>query len=189
MCLLKFVKNIVGVGHKEDNVLGYSELDIIRGRLNLIHGKGKTLLYVGVNQRRAFLLRAFAEWEYDIELIEIFKANVDFCKRYYAFPIIHGDICKADELLTKQYDVIAWIHGPEHIKKIKLESTLKKLEKKTKFVLLIVPEGNSSQGIVDNNKYEKHLWDPYMEDFQNLGYKVQRESVNNKALVAWKGNI
>lgn len=167
--------------------MGYSELDIIRGTISdITDGKGKNLLYVGINQRRAFLLRAFAEWQYDIELIEIFKPNVEFCRRFYAFPIIHGNICKANELLTKKYDIIAWIHGPEHIKKNKLKSTLKKIEEKAKLVLLIVPEGHNPQGIVDNNKHEKHLWDPHPEDFQNLGYKVKHETVNNKDLIVWK---
>jgi len=152
----------------------------------MVDGNGKIMLYVGVNQRRAFLLRAFAEWNYEIEIVEIFKPNVDFCKRFYAFPIIHGDICKADEILTKQYDIIAWIHGPEHIDKSKLKLTLEGLEKHAKLILMIVPEGHSPQGAVDNNKDEKHLWDPYPDDFKNLGYTVQRETVNNKALVIWK---
>lgn len=165
--------------------MSYSEIDIIRGISQMADGKGKSLLYVGANQRRAHLLRFFAKLKYDIEIIEVFDDNIEFCKRFYAFPIIQGDIRHIKKFTTKFYDVISWIHGPEHIEKNELKNVLKQLENQAKIVLMVGPNGKSVQNEVDGNKYEKHLWSLDKKTFIDLGYNVKLIN-DDRALIMWK---
>lgn len=165
--------------------MSYGEIDIIRSIPQILNGKNKTLLYVGINQRRAHLLRFLFNLGYNIEIIEIFGPNVEFNRKFYAFPIIQGDIRQLKKFTTKVYDVIAWIHGPEHIAENELKDTLKVLENQAKNILLIGPNGKNIQDEVDNNIYEKHLWSLDEKVFVNLGYNV-RPANENKVLVVWK---
>ena len=129
-----------------------------------------TCLYVGGSRRRVFMLKELCIAEYNIEIIEVFKPNVDFLKRMYAFPVIHGDIRSYD---IKKYNVIFWSHGPEHISKDELIPTLEKLKSKCTTLVLLFPEGESIQGEVDDNIYEKHLTTLSSQYFYNLGYETK----------------
>ena len=50
---------------------------------------------------------------------------IKYLKKFYE-NVIQGDVREIDKIISKFYDVIVWWHGPEHIEKEKLESTLKK---------------------------------------------------------------
>lgn len=164
-----------------------SEIEILKNKIKgLSDGYGKTLLYVGVNTRRDMFLKNFTLWDYNIEIIEAFEPNVKFCRKFYAFPVICGDIRNADQILTHTYDVIAWIHGPEHIKKEEFSKTFKKLEDKAGFVLLIAPKGNNPQEAVDGNPYERHLSSIYAKDLESFDYNTILARPNGQVLVAWK---
>lgn len=150
--------------------------------IGLFRNTNKTCLYVGASHRRVFGLKELCMAGYDIEIIEVFKPNVEFLKKKYKFPVIHGDIIKEN---IKKYDLIFWSHGPEHINKNDLEPVLDKLNRKCKQLVLLFPEGASPQGAVDGNINETHLNTLYASDFRSIGYKTKKCKGGS---VAWRLN-
>lgn len=98
---------------------------------NIEDGYGKSLLYVGAGNRY-YLLNDFQKWGYNIEIIEIWKPNVDILKKIFPFTIIHGDIKHFKTIINKSYDICCWWHGPEHIKKEEFPNTINEIEKNVK---------------------------------------------------------
>jgi len=138
---------------------------------NIENGYEKFLLYIG-GGNRCYLLNDFQKWKYEIEIIEIWKPNVDFLKKTFSFPVIHGDIRNFKTIINKSYDICCWWHGPEHINKNDFEKLLPKLEQKCKLLILGCPEGYSPQEEINGNPYEKHLWSVETEYLKNMGFSV-----------------
>lgn len=89
-----------------------------------------------------------------------------------------------------KWDVVMWIHGPEHIEKSELADTLRNIESYTRYLVVLgCPWGVYKQGKSYGNPYEVHRAYLYPEDFLKLRYKV--ESIGAKDtpgsnLTAWK---
>ena len=146
----------------------------------------KDLLYIGVSKKHFQFKDYLHELQYNITLLEIYKPNLEsYLNKYIC---INADIVKFET--EQKWDVIMWWHGPEHISKEELESTLKKLETMAKkLIILGCPFGKYVQGIVNNNPYQIHKNYIYPKDLIKLGYLV--ETIGNQDrqgsnLLAWK---
>lgn len=158
-----------------------------------------TLLYIGARPGGVAYLPEFMEAGYEITILEIWPDNVDFCRQHLGVKrVVGGDVRAVDKLLPPRhfrgavdkewpiyhFDVAFWHHGPEHVEKCELASTLEKLEALADCVILGCPCGKSSQGIIYNNIYEQHIAALEPADFKSLGYEVDTWE---DRLIAWKG--
>ena len=147
----------------------------------------KTILYIGVWPDRFQFETQLKKIGYDITIIEAFYPYVAQ-SRARGYEAFHSDIC---EFTTdREWDVVMWWHGPEHIEKKILPQTLKSLEKMANnYVVLGVPWGKYSQGNKDDNKWMIHKATLFPNDFLELGYKVETLGKENKRgsnLLAWE---
>ena len=144
----------------------------------------KELLYIGVTKTH-FQFGTYL-YKYNITLLEAHTPNLESYLDKYT--CINADITKFET--EQKWDVVMWWHGPEHINKEDLKSTLKKIEKMAKkLVILGCPWGRYLQGIVNNNSYQVHKNHIYPKDLIELGYLVETIGRIDKAgsnLLAWK---
>jgi hypothetical protein len=135
----------------------------------------ESILYVGASKQRMNFLTDFRKRNYQITVLEAFKENVDYLKRFsWIEKVFLGDVRSFKFPAKKKYDVIFWWHGPEHIEKKDLEKTLKKLESVCKKVVVLgCPFGVSEQGEAYGNSYERHLSFLDGTEFTKLGYDVE----------------
>jgi len=132
-----------------------------------------SVLYVGARTDRMDYGDEFRKGPTKIDVLEIFKPNVIYLKSLdWINEVHHGDVrsCSID----KDYDIVFWWHGPEHIKEEELANTLTWLEEKAKVaVVLGCPWGKSPQGHLHNNPNEEHVSHYDYQIFEDLGYKVE----------------
>jgi len=162
--------------------------DQIRRNIPLFFTKElKDLLYIGVNEKHFQFKKYLHELKYNITLLEAFEPNLNCYKNNY--ECIHANITKFYNPISR-WDVIMWWHGPEHISKQELPLTLMNIEKMAnKLVILGCPWGKYIQGAVDDNPYEVHKADLYLEDLTKLGYSIDtigRVDVGGSNILAWK---
>ncbi len=157
----------------------------------------KTLLYIGANPHRIELLDLFYKAGYKIDVLEIFPANVkglkELNKKEKIFnKIYEGDVKEIEEIITdKTYDVVCWWHGPEHVEKHHIKSTLLQLEGLTDHIIFTgCPWGKYPQGAEYGNTHEEHKSCLYLLFFRKLGYKTRTTKIKiNKRgsnILAWK---
>jgi len=163
----------------------------------VVPSAGKTLLYIGASRWRQDLLPELASRGWIIDIIEIFKENVDFLREHCRPPrrdgggvrsIIHGDV--RTELLGS-YDAAVWWHGPEHVPEEDLPAALGRLEKAARLVVLAAPFDDPASDPDApppyGNPHERHLWPVLPEDLQALGYEtIKVPRPRSPAIVAWK---
>jgi len=151
--------------------------------------KFKTVLYVGANTHRCHILPTFRNRGYEIDIVEPHKPNCDYYTGVIGIRNTYNVTIQEFNPEDK-YDVVFWWHGPEHVKKEELESTLKHIESMTKkYVVLGCPWGNNPQEAIDGNYFEIHRSSMYVEDFEKLGYNVDTIGTKdnwNSNLIAWK---
>ena len=152
----------------------------------ILSGGGKPALYVGASAWRAYMLGDLVRWGWQPEVLEIWPENVYFVKRAWGFPVIQGDVATIP--LARIYGLCLWWHGPEHIRKEDLPSTLAKLEAQCDIVVLGCLAGHDPQPVLYGNSCEGHLWDVSPDDFRALGYSVRVEPRPNHSpnITAWK---
>jgi len=164
---------------------------------DLFSGKYRSVLYVGANQKRQHFLENFENSKYDeIVIIEAFHENFEFLKRKFEhdsskqYRVIEGDIRDMEKFGLASFDVVFFWHGIEHLPQQDIKPTLKKLEKKSKhLVVLGMPFGKYEQGPEYGNPYEEHVSIIYPSTLQKFGYKtetlgnVDEEGSN---ITAWK---
>lgn len=163
-----------------------SVLDNVPGIEN---GHGKTMLYVGANRYRAYLFNMFRGFGYEIDILEIFHENVEIIKksgRWDFNEIIEGDIRKIKQL--KDYDVICWWHGPEHVEKEEFLNLVEVFDKKFDIIIVGGPLNDTiGQGPEYGNVHETHLWVIQLEDLVNVGFDtVVVKRKNTDHVTAWK---
>ncbi|MCU7834982.1 MAG: hypothetical protein KZQ83_06960 [gamma proteobacterium symbiont of Taylorina sp.] len=136
----------------------------------------KTLLYVGARDNRFLFGDTFFSFDYKITLVEAFKKNCDYLETLDMIDEIHHlDILELNKssLINNKFDIVMWIHGPEHVYKKEFEKILPSLEKITnKHLVLMCPWGEYPQGAIYGNSYEIHKQAYYPEDFEKLGFKT-----------------
>jgi hypothetical protein len=151
---------------------------------NILQNLNKSMLYIGASTNRAHWLEEFTQI-YQTDVLEIWQPNLEFITKNYKCNTILGDV-RTTQL--KFYDIIFWWHGPEHIHKNELPTTLNNLENKTNLIVLACPKGSYPQDTIYGNPYEEHLWNIEPEDLNNLGYStsiIVRKPIPD-ALLAWK---
>lgn len=133
----------------------------------------KTVLYIGARNKRIDYGDTFVEKQYDITVLEIFEPNVRYLKTVkWIKEVIHADVTTFET--DKKYDIVFWWHGPEHVEKSQLETTIKKLEGMANIaVVLGCPWGNVVQADKDSNPHERHI--SYLDrgDFEKMGHTVE----------------
>ena len=139
--------------------------------------KGKSLLYVGANSSRFHYEENIREAGYLIDVLEAFKENVDNLKRTPWINTIHGDIRKFYPL--KDYDVVFWWHGPEHVLANDLRPTVERIKTYAKTIVVGCPWGRREQGSVGGNPFEVHANHLYERDLEYLGFSVDAVGVKD----------
>jgi len=142
----------------------------------LLHPKaeGLTCLYVGATPWRFQLGEELHDAGYEITLLEVDKDNAYF---YQGHPWLAGGVIWADvrapSALDRQWDVVVWWHGPEHIPSDDLEPTLRYLEEiANQLVVLAVPWGENLQPVVEANIHQEHKAHYQPGNLERLGYKT-----------------
>lgn len=135
--------------------------------------KHKSVLYVGARTDRMDYGEEFKNAGYKIDIIEIFKKNVDYLLQIpWINDVYHQDVRSV--IVPEKYDIVFWWHGCEHIPSEDLEDTLYKLEKIAKVaVVLGMPWGYYKQRALLGNPNEEHI--SYNEHgvFEKRGYEVE----------------
>lgn len=112
-------------------------------------------------------------------ILEVFPKNhSDFEQlvwsgRYSADAIL-GDVRRIDSLVKpREWDIIFWDHGPEHVTWEDLQACTPKIFSMCgKMLLYSAPWGEWPQGIEDNNEHEVHRNSVTVEQFKELGLET-----------------
>lgn len=159
-----------------EKLMDIEEKTLIDNIPEINNGQGKTMLYVGANQSRAFLTDSFLKAGFTIDCLEIYNSNAEYWKEQKTFEnMIVGDIRNIDQLINKNYDTIVWWHGPEHIPKEDVYQTFLKIFEKTND--LVVSAGPYMGAVADftgiyGNPAESHLWSMDKVIFENLDMEI-----------------
>lgn len=152
-----------------------------------------SVLYVGASCDRQQMLKDFRNRNFIIDIVEPFKDNYEYCKLIPGIRKVYDDTIQLYASRTenyKQYDVVFWWHGPEHISDKEVERTFNQIEAMaTKLVVLGCPWGKYEQGPIKGNIYEIHKTDWDVKDFESMGYKTStlgQKDVSGSNLLAWK---
>ena len=108
-----------------------------------------------------------------VTVVEAFEPNVQFIRDLtWVEEVIHSDIRRFSS--NKEFDIVFWWHGPEHISSADLAKVVRRLEvHATKAVVLGCPWGRYEQTAKDGNPYEAHLSQYDHGDFERLGFEVE----------------
>jgi hypothetical protein len=149
--------------------------------------EGKTCLYIGARKNRFQFEHQLKTLGYSITVLEAFQPNVEYL-RSMGKEVIEADITKYET--GRKWDLVMWWHGPEHINRLLLPGTVKKLEKMAnKFIIMGCPYGYCKQDALHGNEYEIHRSALYIEDFLYLGYNAEaigEKDVGGSNLLSWK---
>lgn len=117
------------------------------------------------------------EWN----VIEAYKPNCDDLKLgNHNYPIYNIDV-RNILTLNKSWDMIIWLHGPEHVEWEDFKSIRNLIEKcANKSVIYQAPIGHWPQDAIYGNIYEKHLATLLPEMFEELGYQTQMHKTSNE---------
>lgn len=157
---------------------------------------GKTALYVGATPRRFQMVPELSDANYDITLLEAFKPNADYYAGHPCFTeVICADVQDIGKVANgREWDLVVWWHGPEHVGRERLPQTLVNLEAvANRMVVLGCPWGQNLHGVVDGNPYSIHRNHIDVPDLEKLGYEVKTLGEKGNPgtwchLLAWKEN-
>lgn len=162
-----------------------------------------SLLYIGakvVEKKRLSWggmrwIPQFHKAGYKIDVIEIWPKNVESLNRFNAEEnafnrIIKGDARILNLYVKRKYDIVMWYHGPEHVRKIYVRKTLRRLEQfATKLVIIGCPWGFYKQGATQKNFREIHVSALYLDIFESIGWQtdtIGESDVPGSNILAWK---
>lgn len=125
---------------------------------------GKSALDIGARYRTKYGAGLFVGLQKlgikDYIILEIFDGYVKDLKSR-GYPVIQGDVRKIQEYFQPEsFDIVAWIHGPEHLNNlVEICDSIDKLKEITKrWLILSFPIGAEKQGAVDGNPWQKHRY-------------------------------
>lgn len=137
-----------------------------------IEGDGKTLLYIGARHKKFSWSQVIQEAKYKIHVLEIFKKNVKTLQTFDFIEEVYYDDIRTTTL-DKEFDVVIWHAGPEHVTKEEFKDASKNIDRLcTSLSILVCPDGPRPQGIIYGNKWEKHVAEYTKEDLEQYGYEV-----------------
>jgi hypothetical protein len=85
------------------------------------------------------------------------------------------------ESISKNFDAIIWLHGPEHIHWHEFLELRHKIEAKANHLVIYqAPIGECPQEEIYNNPYEKHISTLNGKMFEEIGYKVVNHDKNGE---------
>lgn len=155
----------------------------------------KSILYVGGHMRfgrNLQLLPYFEKAGYEIDIVEIFYDNCvqmtnAIQEQGRNIRVIWADI--KGYVPDREYDIVLWHHGCEHIRKDELPNVLSSMLQYTKHLIILgTPNGNYEQGAEYGNQYEIHQSHWSEEDFQDLELHTSAIGVpgtQNGNIFAW----
>ncbi len=107
--------------------------------------------------------------------ISILEGYMPYCfritKMFPDWKIYHCNILEAEAITNinwSEFDFIIWSHGPEHVSKDNAIRVVNYLQKHSKFIVLIMPNGYYRQGIIEGNYLEQHQHHWKAEDWLDL---------------------
>lgn len=134
----------------------------------------ESVLYIGASPGRQILAKEFRDHGAHLDLVEVWPPNLEALSKTHTAifdNFILGDVRRLGEVIKKEYDVVCWWHGPEHVTKEEFESTVQSLRQYVKHLVVIAcPYGNYPQGMKDGNLFETHYLALTPEDFHRLGW-------------------
>lgn len=109
------------------------------------------------------------EWS----VMEVFEPNCRDLRNYgHNYQIYNLDV-KDIELIEREWEMILWLHGPEHVIWDSFLMIRKSIELKSKKITIYqAPIGEYPQDAIYGNIYEKHLSTLYPKMFEELGYDI-----------------
>jgi len=121
--------------------------------------RGGTLLYIGA--RLPDGLRGIPEIQnagYTVTILDVWPGNVQEL-REAGWNVTQGDVRDAARVFKrKQFDVVFWWHGPEHVEKLELGKVVSGLKKIARRLLVAgCPWGLYEQGEEYGNPHERHV--------------------------------
>lgn len=147
----------------------------------------KTVLDVGCGDG-TFMALINKDGNFKITGVEIFPEYVKRAKETGVYEkVIEKDVMKIN-FSPKSFDAAVCSQVIEHLKKpdgIKLISKISEIAKEV--VIIGTPNGHYSQGVYDENVYQKHLSEWRVEDFQKMGFKVYGQAT--KLIYGEKGYL
>lgn len=146
-----------------------------------------SLLYVGASRHRQECLHELMNAGNDVTILEIWPDNVSFLKEH-GFNVIEGDVRKAAKFFDESFDYALWWHGPEHIERSSLDSTLKGLESISNLTVISCPWGRNEQGEYNGNPHEAHV--SILDECDFAGYETACFGMKDRPpysiVIAWK---
>ena len=142
-----------------------------------------TCLYIGASIDRFFLGEKLQGTK---TIVEPWTPNVSHY-RDNGYLVVADDIRNAVFYLRK-FDIVMWWQGPEHLPHDDISWMRKRLESLAhRYIVFAYPHGESPQGEVGGNQYERHLSTPSREDFPRYEHTVVdlRDGLNPCA-IAWR---
>ena len=135
----------------------------------------RSILYVGANSARFDYGEEFRKRDYEITVLEVFKANAAHVRTIpWVHEVIECDV--RDFESNKKYDIVFWWHGPEYIPKEDLQKALGRLEKVAGVaVVLGCPWGRahfSLKRLGSTNPHDEHVAHHGEGVFEKFGYKA-----------------
>lgn len=107
-------------------------------------------------------------------VLEVWEPNCkDMIKFNSVDEVICADVRNISDNISKKYDAVFWLHGPEHIHWNEFLNCREKIESVAlKIVVYQSPIGEDPQGSLYGNPYENHVESLVPEQFENLGYNI-----------------
>jgi hypothetical protein len=136
------------------------------------NSKIKTILNIGYRHTSDPTIKNLCEKNNKIfSVLEVFPDNCKFM-RLMNIDVIELNVIDI-KTITRQFDAIIWLHGPEHIKWDEfLKCRLDIESKANKIVIYQAPIGNYPQEELYGNPYEKHVSSLTSNMFKELGYQT-----------------
>jgi hypothetical protein len=153
------------------------------------------ILYIGAHPKRFHFKTEMLMKNCLIDVLEYGKENCKFINSIGDINrVIQGDVTNILNYFddSEGYDTILWSHGPNMIKRSKLDWTLIQLEKLAYNIVLLTPFGYKYEypGNTSNMPDYMNACSHYIpEDFEKLGYKTDTIGIENQwgnNLLAWK---
>jgi hypothetical protein len=143
----------------------------------------KSVLYIGVHPltfngwNGDYFLNVIKEQQPDTKcvIVEINPEYVEIAKnnpvsKQHNIEYVCSDITRYVKNKKDKFDCVIWWHGPEHVEKSESLKIIKSFEKICKGIIILgCPEGHDPY---EESETDKHFWDVYQNDFENLGYNT-----------------
>jgi hypothetical protein len=145
--------------------------------------QAKSVLNIGYRHDSDDLIQKYCN-NNNIEFVvlEIFAQNCENILNIRKLPCIHGDVRNIKNMQIPNFDVIQWLHGPEHIYWDEFLTCRLDIEAKAnKAVLYQAPIGEYPQDAMYNNIYEKHLTTLLPRMFEELDYEMFLHDKNGES--------